>query len=325
MNKKQAVFDALTDRTGSFISGTRIAAALGVSRTAVWKQIKHLRREGYEIESAPRLGYRLVRAPDRLYPSQIKHMLKTRLLGSEIVYFDTIGSTNDEAMRLAAGGAPEGTVVVSEEQTRGKGRLGRSWLSPKYQGIWFSVILRPQVLPIETGLITLAAAAAVARAIAKETGLEAEIKWPNDVLIRGKKVAGVLSEMSAEQDKVHFVVVGLGTNANVEAKAFPAEWRQRATSLKEQLGRKIDRSRLLCSVLGSFEELYGLFQEREWQKIVDEWKEMSTTIGKEVKAKLFERTVIGVAIDVDENGQLILRLPNGNVLSLSAGEITYLR
>lgn len=322
---KQTVLDALVKASGSFVSGTRVSAELGMSRAAVWKQIEILRKEGYSVSSKPRIGYCLTGVPDRFYPFEVKRLLKAEIMGSEIDYFDSLGSTNDETMKRAVEGAPEGTVVIAEEQTKGKGRLGRAWISPKYQGIWFSIVLRPEVLPAETGLITLAVAVAVARAVKQETGLDVEIKWPNDLLIKGKKVAGILTEMSSEQDKVHFMVVGVGINANVDPGSFPGELRATATSLREQLGRDVNRVRLLCSVLNELESSYRSFREKRSDEIVRDWKELSSTLGKKVEVKILDRIFVGVAGDIDEGGQLIIRMPDGELISVSAGEITYLR
>lgn len=325
MNTKQVLLDMLVEADGSFVSGAFISAKLGLSRSAVWKQVKNLREEGYQIDSLPRVGYRLLSLPDRLYPLEIKRILKARSLGSEILYFDRLGSTNDEAMELASSGASEGTVVIAEEQTKGKGRLGRGWISPKGQGIWFSTVLRPDALPSETALITLMAAVAVAKAIEAGTGLKVEIKWPNDILIKGKKVAGILTEMSAELDKVHYIVVGIGINVNIESGSFPEELRETATSLKKETGKKVDRVKLFCAVLEELERFYQHYQAGNRGEILAGWKEYSSTIGKRVKAMVGNEVIESVVEGVDDKGRLLLRLSDGSLHQLTAGEVTYLR
>ena len=223
MQKK--VLELLRSAGDGYISGEEIAGRLGVSRTAVWKHIRALKAAGYEIDSHARKGYTLLEAPDLLLPQEIQPKLQTRIVGKNMIHYDDIPSSNNEAKRLAQEGAPEGTVVVAEAQSTGKGRLSRGWYSPARKGIWFSVILRPPFLPQEAPKCTLLAAVAVVRAM-KDMGFPVGIKWPNDVLYEGKKLVGILTEMSAEMERINYVVIGTGINVNLWPEDFPEDVRE---------------------------------------------------------------------------------------------------
>jgi len=220
-------------RSTSYLSGEEISRHLNISRSAIWKYMQELRQEGYDIVAVPHLGYRIVSSPDKLFPREIQHELKTKVIGKKIHYYDTIPSSMDVAFRLGVEGAPEGTVVCSESQTKGRGRLGRQWVSPKGKGIYMSIILRPQLTPTEVAQLTLLSAVAVCEAVVKYTGVESMIKWPNDLLVRKKKFAGILTEISAEMDRVRFVVIGIGMNVNTPIAQLPPQ----ATSLKAEKGK----------------------------------------------------------------------------------------
>src|SRR5450432_4213485 len=208
------------------VSGAQLAEQLKISRAAIWARIEELRHVGYDIEAGPHFGYRLVSSPDALHADDLLARLgKTKVIGRDIQVFEETTSTNDVIEKLARDGVKEGVVVFAESQTKGRGRLGRKWISPTRKGLWFSVLLRPELSPQETTQLTVASATALRRAIQSETGLKPEIKWPNDILIRGKKVAGILTELSAELDRVKHIILGIGVDVNLTAAEFPPELR----------------------------------------------------------------------------------------------------
>jgi len=321
MFSKEAVLFSLKDNWGDFVSGEDISRSLSLSRTAVWKHIQSLKDDGYVIEGVPKRGYRLIKLPDKLLPSEIRYKLKTTLFDKKIYHFDETGSTNKMAKGEAAKGAPEGTLFVAEKQVKGKGRLGREWVSPS-GGIWFSMVLRPKISPIDASKITILAGVAVAKAIEVETGLKVQLKWPNDVLIKGRKVAGILTEMSAEADKINFVVVGLGINANLDVNVFPEELQDKVTTLKEALGVEVDRVALLRVILREFEKVYFDLKEGGFEKVLSEWKNLCETLGKHIKISTLEGEIEGEAFDVDQHGGLLLKLPSGEIRMVYSGDVT---
>ena len=301
------ILNVLRNAAGSYCSGEEIAKKLGVSRTAVWKHIKELRAAGYEIVSHSRSGYVLKDTPDRLLAPEIEAGLSTKVIGCHVESHDSIDSTNLEAKRIAAKDAPEGTVVVAEEQVGGRGRLERPFFSPKGKGIWFSVILRPKFLPQEAPKCTLLAAVAVARAM-KECGLTPGIKWPNDILYKGKKLVGILTEMSAEIDAIKYIVIGMGINVNVAAEDFPDDLKDIATSLCIMKGERIPRVKFLQSVLRSMDDLYEKVQQYGFAPIFDEWRKYTITLGEEVRVIGVRsgEEYIGRAADIDADGALLV-------------------
>ena len=313
----------LKEADGGFVSGEEIAARLGVSRTAVWKRIQELKNLGYEIESLSRNGYTLKASPDLLLPVEVKDGLKTEVIGQNIVYFEDIGSTNNEAKRIAAQeNAPDGTVVVSEAQGGGKGRLSRSWFSPKYKGLWFSVILRPDFLPQEAPKCTLLVAVAIAKAVRK-IGVAAGIKWPNDILYEGKKLNGTLTEMSAEMERINYVVVGTGINVNVMPEDFPADVKDIATSLAIIKGEKLPRKEIFREILTEMESLYLEVRKNGFGKVFEEWRKYSVTLGQEVNVIGIgdHESFAGKAIDIDEDGALLVETEKG-VRKVLAGDVS---
>lgn len=305
-----------------FVSGENLSHELGVSRTAVWKHVKNLRDEGYGIDSRPNLGYRLQSEPDLLRPEEVLAVLTTRSFGRRMHYVRQTVSTNDLAREMALAGAPEGSIAVAEEQKSGRGRLARAWSSPK-GGIWFSIVLRPKLPPSDLPKIMLASSVAVAEAL-KSLGAESSIKWPNDVLIGGKKVAGILSEMTSEPDRMDFVIVGIGINANASLSDFPHPLRSRITTLARELGGPIERNEFLAAVLARFELWYGKLIRGEWTDVGRRWKEMSQTIGSRVAITTVAGTVKGKAVDLDSHGALVVETQTG-VVTVSSGDVQELR
>ncbi len=317
----EKIISILKNHRDGYVSGEDLSKDSGVSRAAIWKHVESLRRDGYEIEATPHLGYRLLRIPDKLIPSEIKSVLHTKVLGREVLSYKKIDSTNVMAYGLAEKGLKEGVVVLAEEQAKGRGRLGRTWASPPAGGVYLSCILRPPLPPSETQKLTLAASVSVARAIRETTGLPAMIKWPNDILLDLKKVCGILLEMKAEQDEVEFVIVGIGVNVNTPLKTLP----KGATSLRAELGSDVSRIKLTRKILEELEAGYGLLKNNGFSKIVEEWKELSDMLGSRVKVTLPNRKYEGAAVDVDSDGSLLVRLDNGFIEKTSSGDVILVR
>ncbi|HVP77641.1 MAG TPA: biotin--[acetyl-CoA-carboxylase] ligase [Thermodesulfobacteriota bacterium] len=321
----EKILQLLRDHSSEFLSGEEIRRRLKVSRTAVWKRIQKLRAQGYEIKASTRSGYRLLASPDLLTASEIKPLLKTKWIGKTIHHFDTLDSTNSKAYQLALGGAEEGEVVIAESQEKGKGRLGRPWVSPPFLNLYLSVILRPRIPPHQASLITLMAAVATADAIQKATGLRPLIKWPNDILLRNRKVAGLLNEIHSEIDRVHFVILGVGVNLNAEENTFSEEIRAIATSLKMETGRTILRKAFLRSLLQTLEEWYSIFLEEGSGVLLQAWRNWAQIEGRRVKVTSFGETLTGTAIDVDSDGALIMETEEGRRTRVVAGDVEYAR
>ena len=310
-------------REKEYISGEVLAKKLGISRVAIWKQIQRLKNLGYKIIADQNSGYCLISRPDLLLPQEIKNRLFTTYIGRKIYYFPELESTNIIAKEKATHkeeGVNEGTIVVAEKQSAGKGRLGRNWFSPA-GGIWLSIILYPQLSPSYIPRITLMTAVAVVKAIERCTKIKTQVKWPNDILINGKKVCGILTEMSAELDLINWVVVGIGVNVNIKQQEFPEDIREMTTSLKEALRKEISRVRLVQMFLKEFERYYKLFKRREFSSILKEWKSCSHTLGKKIKINIGENVVTGEAIDINERGALILKKKNGELIEIISGTI----
>lgn len=312
----------LLKNTDDFISGQKISDKLNVSRTAIWKYINGLKEEGYKIESVSRKGYKLISSPDVLTYEEIKDLLKTDYIGKKIFHYDTIDSTNTRAKELVSKGEGEGTIVISEEQTLGKGRLGRQWQSPKGKGIWMSIILKPDINPVDASKITQIGAASVWEAISK-IGLKPYIKWPNDIILNSKKVSGTLTEMSGELNQINYVVIGIGINVNAEAEDFSEEVKPIATSIKAVLGKKVSRKHLVADILNKFEVLYNDFlSSGSISKSIEICRKGSKIIDKEVRLISRGTEVKVKVIDVTEDGELLVKDVNGNIKKIISGEIS---
>ncbi|MBU7007832.1 biotin--[acetyl-CoA-carboxylase] ligase [Phosphitispora fastidiosa] len=319
---KGQIVSLLKKRCPEYVSGEEISQILGVSRTAIWKHIKKLKEDGYRIESHSRIGYRLVHVPDRLFTHELEGLLTGKLIGSYIVYRETVNSTNDLAKELAREGAESGTVVIAEEQTGGKGRMGRKWHSPEGEGLWFSVILRPPISPSEAPKITLVAAVALAKAIRELNGIEAGIKWPNDILISGRKLAGILTEMSAEIDRVNYVIVGIGVNVNLDSEKLAEGLSETATFIEKESCGQVSRLRLLSGILDRFDVLYEEFINGHFSSILSLWKEMSVTINRWVRVTSIAGVDEGIAFDIDAEGALLLMKKDGSMKRVLSGDVT---
>lgn len=318
---RSTILELLRNTAGKYISGEEIAKKLQVSRTAVWKHIRELKQAGYAIESHSRKGYALLDAPDLLLPNEIKNNLKSKLLGQQIEYEEEVGSTNNEAKILAANGVKDGTIVVSEMQKNGRGRISRGWFSPYGKGIWCSVILKPNFLPQDAPKCTLMAAVAVTKAIYNITNVKVGIKWPNDILYNGKKLVGILTEMNAEMDRINYIVIGMGINVNLDEKDFPDELQEIATSLSTIKEEKISRVKLLCEILKQLEKLYQEAMEKGFTEILTEWKKYSITLGQHVNVIGLNHTFDGIAVDIDKDGALLVKTDK-EIKTVLAGDVS---
>lgn len=306
-----------------YISGEVLAQKLGISRVAVWKQIQKLKDMGYKIISDQNLGYCLVSRSNLLFPQEIQRGLSTNYIGKEIYYFPELKSTNIMAKEKAlyrAEGIGEGSLIIAERQSAGKGRLGREWFSPA-GGIWLSIILFPQLPPSYISRITLMTAVAIVKAIKICTQIKSQIKWPNDILINEKKVCGILTEMSAELDIINWVVVGIGINVNMDHRKFPENIQANTISLKEVSGKEVLRVKLLQTFLQEFEKYYESLKRRESSSILREWKLCSHTLGRKIRVDMGERIITGEAVDINEEGALILKKEDGALIKIISGTI----
>ena len=322
----EKILNILRHNTSSHVSGEELCKLAGISRAAIWKHIEKLRQEGYEIEATPHLGYKLIKVPEALIPSEIKWKLKTKVLGKEVISYKKVDSTNDVAYELAEKGVKEGTCILAEEQAKGKGRHGRNWVSPSEGGIYMSCVLRPRITPNEIPRITLLAAVAVAQGIREAASLEALIKWPNDIMINGKKLCGILTEMKAQQDSVDFVVVGIGINVSTHIRHLP----KGASSIKEELQRRgvkleVSRIELTKKILEKLDEYYILLNKKGFDPIIDLWKDMTAMLGSRVKVTLQNRSFGAQAHDIDPDGALVVRLDSGVLEKISSGDVVIIR
>jgi len=307
-------------RNGEPVSGEELGRAIGISRTAVWKHVNELKSQGYVIDSVPSKGYCFVSAPDALLPEEIRAGLKTRIIGRDIAYQKATPSTQEIAKALAAQGVAEGTIVVAETQSKGRGRVGRQWSSPQ-GGVYFSIILRPDMNPSEALRLPLVAGVAVAKTIKRNTKLDPRLKWPNDIMIDGKKIGGILTEMNAEMDRLDWVIIGIGLNVNMSQQSFPADVEGTATSLMEAVGKSVPRVKLLQDILAEFETLYNELMKSGFETIRMKWKALSNTIGEKVVVTLPNGQIKGVAVDIDADGALMLEKDDGSLEKIIAGVV----
>lgn len=318
---RKKLLDAFTEHEGEFLSGQYLADLMGCSRTAVWKHIEDLRNEGFELEAVRRKGYRIIQKPEHVSANEIRLGLKTSLIGQQIHYKESVDSTQKVAHRLGMENALEGTVVIADEQIGGKGRMDRRWHSPKHIGIWMSVILRPQIPLSMAPQLTLLTAVAVAQAIVENTGLEPQIKWPNDLLVNGKKVTGILTELQAEADRINSVIIGIGINVNQAVTDFPEGLRAVATSLSIEKGELINRASLIQTIFLKLEKLYLLYLETGFHPIKLLWESYAISIGKTITARTLTGNITGKALGINDDGVLKIEDKNGVVHSIYSADI----
>ncbi len=321
----EQVLRLLKKHASVYVSGEEISRRLKVTRTAVWKKVQRLRAVGYEIEASRRLGYRLVQSPDLLTPEEVLPDLTTKSLGKRVYYFTALDSTNTEAYGLALQGAREGEIVIAEAQKKGRGRVGRLWFSPAFVNLYLSVILRPPISPHQASLITFVAAVATAAAVERFSGVTPTIKWPNDILVKGRKLAGLLNEIHSEVDRVHFIILGIGINLNIDEGMFPKDVRPRATSLKREMGQRVSRKAFLHILLEELERWYGTFLKKGPAPILQAWRDRARIAGKQVRISSLGEIVKGRAIDVDSEGALLVEMRNGKRTRVVAGDVEYTR
>ncbi len=304
-------------------SGAELAKQLGVSRAAVWARIEELRKLGYDIAASPHHGYVLRASPDSLHGDDLVARLgETRVVGRDIRVFKETDSTNDIVDKLAHDGVAEGVVVFAESQTQGRGRLGRRWLSPAGKGLWFSVLLRPDLQPMAATQLTVISAVAVARAIERQTGLTPGIKWPNDIMFGPRKCAGILIELSTEIDHIRHAVLGIGLDVNLAAEEFPPELRGIATSLRAEAGQPIDRPALAAAVLRELDIVYARLCDGDFHEVGDDWMRRCITLGRRVTIRIGDRAVTGTAEALDDEGALLVRNEHGRVERILGGDVT---
>lgn len=306
--------------TEGYVSGQELCNHFGVSRTAVWKAINQLKDAGYEIEAVPNKGYHLISAPDIMSAEELKSNRKTKWMGQEILYFDSIDSTNTKAKQLAEENYPSGTLVVADRQTAGRGRRGRNWESPQHTGIFMTLMVKPDMNPNNASMLTLVAALAVAKAITKVTQLPAQIKWPNDIVINGHKIVGILTEMSAQIDYINHVVIGIGINVHNES--FPQELRETASSLLLESGKRFRRADIIEAFLELFEKYYEIFLETEdLEALMNEYNRMLVNREKFVRVLDPKEPFEGKAMGITKKGELIVDTWESRKL-VSSGEVS---
>ncbi len=303
-----------------YISGEEISQCMGITRSAIWKYIKTLRSEGYVIDSVTNKGYKLTDSSGVINEYELTNGLQTRWLGKRLIYLQSVDSTNTEIKRLAQNGAEHGTVVVAEQQQTGKGRLGRVWSSPKGTGLWFSILLRPQIAPSQVAGITLAAGLGVCKAVRRYTGVNALIKWPNDIVIGRKKICGILTEMTAEADRIEYAVVGIGVNVNT--KEFPYEIQCKATSLAIETGCDIKRKELFKEILADTEKYIDSYLTNLEADIIDEYTGLCVTLGRQVTITRGKTTLNGTAVAIGGEGDLVVKINDSENISVNSGEVT---
>lgn len=318
---RKKLLDAFTDAGESFLSGQHLAELIGCSRTAVWKHIEELRKDGFELEAVRNKGYRIVKTPERITADEIRLGLTTDFIGRNIHYEESVETTQKIAHQFANDDAPEGTVIIAEEQRSGKGRMNREWHSPKYTGIWMSLILRPNIPLIKTPQLTLLTAVAIVQAMEEETGLQPEIKWPNDILLSGKKVTGILTELQAEADRIHSIIIGIGINVNQAKEDFPSELQEKASSLSIEKGELISRAGLIRSIFKYFEKLYLLYLGQGFYPIKLLWEGYAVSIGKILRARTLTNVIEGKALGITDDGVLKLEDETGFVHHIYSADI----
>lgn len=308
-----------------YISGQEICENLGVSRTAVWKVINQLREDGYEIESITNKGYKIITYPDIVSKSEIESRIKTTSMIKQVMYYEEVDSTNTVAKRTAEEKDKDGYLVIAEEQLQGKGRRGRSWSSPKGTGIWMSLIIKPDIKPMNASMLTLVAALSIVKSLKNLYNIDALVKWPNDIIINGKKVCGILTEMSAELDYINHIVIGIGINANT--KEFPKELRNIATSLLLYKGEAVTRAELVVEIMKEFKVLYEVFLKKETlEDITDAYNEFLVNIGKEVVIHQGKVSYNALALGINSKGELLIKPIDASdgeeIKTIIAGEVS---
>ena len=311
----------LLKESNTYISGQQLCEQFQVSRTAVWKVIDQLKKEGYQIEAVRNKGYRLIDSPDVMSKAEIESLMDTKWAGSNVVYYDEIDSTNNRAKEAGDNKAPHGTLVVADMQVAGKGRRGRVWQSPAGSSIYMTILLYPEISPLKAPQLTLVMAIAVAEGIKEVTGLDTKIKWPNDIVVNGRKICGILTEMSTEIDYINHVVIGAGINVNQDD--FPEDIRKTASSLKMEFGKQVKRSELIAAIMKSFEKDYEIFVKTEDLSGLQElYNSMLVNLDRDVKVLEPGNEYEAHALGINKTGELIVRTAEGEEKEIYAGEVS---
>lgn len=318
---RDEILEFFKKNEGKFVSGEIMSKSCNISRTAIWKHIKTLRNRGYKIESYTKKGYRLLSSPDLLSPLEMEPLLKSSFFGKNYVYKERTDSTNTDAKKIALEGACEGTVVVAEEQTGGKGRIHRGWASPYGKGIWFSLILRPKFPPMEAPKCTLMAAVALIKAFHFLGLVSAGIKWPNDILVNQRKLVGILTEMQASMEEINYIVIGMGINVSTSDDDLPKEMAGIGTSFEAE-GITANRREILVLCLKYLEAQYMKVLDEGFESTLQEWRDLNITLQREVQVKSADNTFTGIAEDIDLDGNLLVRLPDGELSRVIAGDVS---
>ncbi|WP_152393923.1 biotin--[acetyl-CoA-carboxylase] ligase [Paenibacillus guangzhouensis] len=322
----EPLLQLLLAKPDAYISGEEISRQLQISRTAVWKQINKLRSQGYEFDAIPRVGYRLKQKPDRLNTLMLLSQLKSSVMGQQIKLLESTPSTQIIAHQLAEQGAPEGTLVIAEEQTSGRGRMGRAFYSPSGKGIWMSLILKPQTSLQFTPQLTLLIAVALCRSLQRLVPISIGIKWPNDLLVGTKKISGILLESNAEDERVRYCIAGIGISVNLDQEDYPEQLRDVATSLKIESGTKIDRTAIITEFLAEFETLYALYHEQGFAPIRTLWEALSISLHRPITINTLQGKVTGIAEQLDELGALwITETATGERRKIFSGDVEFHR
>ena len=321
MTSREQIIRLFRQRPGAFISGQEISSTLQISRAAVWKQVNQLRELGFEIEAQRARGYRLIEAPDLLLASDIQADLGTALVGREVRCEQEIASTNQQMLQLAADGAPEGLVLIAEAQSSGRGRMGRRWESPAGVNLYCSILLKPQIAPQQAPQLTFLSAVATAETLRDLCGLDARVKWPNDILVGGCKIAGLLNELSAETEQIHALVLGIGLNINMSAEQFPTELRYPATSVLIEKGAPQPRLPLARHLLQRIDALYAEFLAEGFAPLRRRWETLFDLLDRQVEVDLGQQQLSGVVVGLEPDGALRLSLPDGRIERILAGDV----
>ncbi|WP_424766236.1 biotin--[acetyl-CoA-carboxylase] ligase [Paenibacillus sp. sgz302251] len=319
--KNESLLQLFEVSPGEYVSGESISQKLGVSRTAIWKQIRKLEAAGYQFEASRRLGYRLISIPDKLSVAELSSRLSSAVFGKTLQLFDSVESTQNLARTAAEEGAAEGTLFIAEQQVSGRGRMGRGWISPRGKGIWMSMVLRPSVPIHFAPQLTLLTAVALCRSLKRITDLPIGIKWPNDLLINGKKISGILLESAAEDERLRYVIAGIGISVNLEEADYPEELLTKATSLLVAAGQKWDRTEIIAHFLKEWEQLYTLYQEQGFSPIITLWEALSVSLGVQVRLITPQGDIVGIPIGLDESGAIRVELADGSIKTVFSAEM----
>lgn len=318
---RKKLLDVFSNSQDEYLSGQHLADLIGCSRTAVWKHMEELRKEGFELEAVRRKGYRITRTPERVTADEISLGLMTEFMGRHIHYEESVESTQKIAQRLVYEEAPEGTIIIAEEQLSGRGRMDRKWYSPKYTGIWLSMILRPNLPPPKAPQLTLITAVAVVQAIEEMTNLTPQIKWPNDILLNGKKVTGILTELQADADRIKSIIIGIGINVNQQVEDYPEELQPIATSLSIECNQQLKRAELVQILLLKFEKLYTLYLEKGFYPLKLLWESYAISIGRNITARTVTGSLYGKAMGITDDGVLLIEDSAGKVHQVYSADI----